>query len=447
MENIKSAVSQVRALEGVRRVSRTSFLYESPPALVQEQPNFLNGVIEIETKLDPYSLITSLQGIEDHMLRDRSQIRYGPRVIDLDVLIYQDGTIISDPPTLTLPHDQLINRPFVLQPLHDLCPELEIPGKNMRVDEALTLLKETEDYKGLRRVLPWIGGGVVDMTDRTLIMGILNCTPDSFSDGGKYIDPDIAVSHAKKMVQDGADILDIGGQSTRPGAAMVTAKEETERVVPVINRIRSDPFFDQIPISIDTFRHEVALNAVEAGANIINDVSGGRLDEYNMFKVVAELDVPYILMHMRGDPNTMQSEQNTKYNDVVETVSKELCEQIDIAEKMGIPRWNIIIDPGIGFAKKAPESLKLLQDLPRLQKLCGDFPVLSGPSRKSFIEYAFSQRFDASDSDSHKDLHPRVFGTAAAVTASVLGGAKILRVHDVREMRDVVAVSDEIYRA
>eukprot|EP00466_Bigelowiella_natans_P015926 jgi/Bigna1/34020/e_gw1.4.87.1 len=285
---------------------------------------------------------------------------------------------------------------------------------------------------------------------RTWVMGIINCTPDSFSDGGQFIEQKAAVDHALRLVYQGADILDVGGQSTRPGAKMITEEEECERVIPLIQALRRDPDFDQIPISIDTFRSSVAREAVGAGADIVNDVSGGRTLDEKMLRTVADLGVPYILMHMRGDPGSMQSKQNTTYGNVVSDVCKALERQVEVAEASGICRWNIVVDPGIGFAKTPRQSLELLKDLDQTAPF--GLPILSGPSRKSFIAYTLKQREHETKHQSRSAInsslaHPRIWGTAAAVTASVAKGADFIRVHDVRAMREVAVVSDAIYRS
>jgi dihydropteroate synthase len=267
--------------------------------------------------------------------------------------------------------------------------------------------------------------------DRTYLMGVLNVTPDSFSDGGEFQTVTAALDRAIQMVADGVDIIDIGGESTKPGATTVDAVTELARVIPVIAAIRQHPIINQIPISIDTTKSSVARSAIEAGADLINDVSGGVADP-QMFGLVTELQVPYILMHMRGTPATMQ--QLTEYSDVVGEMITFFETQIDRAIQTGVDRSQIILDPGIGFAKTYHQSIEIIRQLNRFQVL--DLPLLVGVSRKSFIGQILNQ----------PDPQQRIWGTAAACCAAIANGADILRVHDVAEMVDVSRVADVIWR-
>ena len=261
---------------------------------------------------------------------------------------------------------------------------------------------------------------------RTYLMGVLNVTPDSFSDGGEFNKPLSALNQAQALAEKGADIIDVGGQSTRPGAEQISVEEELERVLSVIEVIR--PKID-IPISVDTTRAIVAERAINAGANIVNDISGGTFDS-SMFSTVASLNVPLVLMHIRGTPQTMQ--QMTDYQDVIEEISSFLSQQITAAVAAGITREKIIIDPGIGFAKNLEQNLEIFRRLKELKKL--NCPILVGASRKSFIGHILNQ----------PDPKARVWGTAAACCAAIFNGADILRVHDVEQMRDVSMVADAI---
>ncbi len=270
-----------------------------------------------------------------------------------------------------------------------------------------------------------------DWGSRTYIMGVLNVTPDSFSDGGKFATVAAAIDRAIQMVTSGVDIIDIGGESTKPGAIPVDEATELARVIPVIERIRQHPDTQNIPISIDTTKASVARSAIQAGADIINDVSGGQFDE-SMLETVAQLDVPYVMMHMRGTPATMQ--QMTDYRDVVGEIIAFFETQIDRAMSSGIDRANIIIDPGIGFAKQYQQSIEIIRQLDRFQVL--NLPLLVGVSRKSFIGKILGQ----------PDPERRLWGTAAACCAAIAGGADILRVHDVAEMVDVSRVADATLR-
>jgi dihydropteroate synthase len=263
---------------------------------------------------------------------------------------------------------------------------------------------------------------------RTYMMGILNVTPDSFSDGGKFNTTSAALTQAQTMVAAGADIIDIGGQSTRPGAEQISLETELERVLSVLELLR--PLID-VPISVDTTRAEVAKAAIQAGADIVNDISAGTFDP-QMLPTVASLDVPIILMHIRGNPQTMQ--QLTNYQDLIGDIYNFLSEKITAAKLLGIDHNKIIIDPGIGFAKNQEQNLEILRQLRSLKKL--NSPILVGVSRKSFIGNILNQ----------PDPKLRVWGTAAACCAAVFNGADILRVHDVEEMQQVTLVADAIYR-
>ncbi len=272
---------------------------------------------------------------------------------------------------------------------------------------------------------------IFDWGDRTYIMGVLNVTPDSFSDGGQFQTVDTALAQAVQMAGAGVDIIDIGGESTKPGALPVDESIELARVIPVITAIRQHPDTKDLPISIDTTKAAVAAAAIQAGADIVNDVSGGKFDP-QMFATVSRLNVPYILMHMRGTPTTMQ--QMTDYNDVVGEVLTFLQIQIDRAIECGIDRSQIIVDPGIGFAKTYPQNIELIRQLDRFKSL--DLPLLVGVSRKSFIGKVLAQ----------PDPNQRLWGSAAACSAAIDRGVDILRVHDVKEMVDVCRVADAIYR-
>jgi dihydropteroate synthase len=270
-------------------------------------------------------------------------------------------------------------------------------------------------------------GRVIELGRRTLLMGIVNVTPDSFSDGGQFLDPDDAVKQGLRMVAEGADILDLGGESTRPGSDPVSAEEELLRVLPVIAGLVSET--PQIPVSIDTRKADVAREALDAGACIVNDVSAGADPE--MFDRVRETGAGMVLMHMKGDPKTMQDQPT--YHDVVAEVRGFLAGRIDAAVAAGIERDRLCIDPGIGFGKDLRHNLTLLRDVARLRDL--DVPVLVGPSRKRFI---------GTLTDTETD--DRLEGTAGAVAWCAANGVDIVRVHDVKEMARVVRVVDAIVR-
>ncbi|MBR8827559.1 MAG: dihydropteroate synthase [Gomphosphaeria aponina SAG 52.96 = DSM 107014] len=263
---------------------------------------------------------------------------------------------------------------------------------------------------------------------RTYLMGILNVTPDSFSDGGEFNSLETALQQAKQLVGGGADIIDVGGQSTRPGAEQISQEEELNRVIPVIEALGQEL---SVTISVDTTRAKVAAAALRAGANWVNDISGATFDGA-MLSVVSELGVPIVLMHIRGTPQTMQ--QQTDYEDVVTEVYQFLESRINAAISAGIKRSHLIIDPGIGFAKTHSQNLELLRRLGEFSAL--GVPLLVGPSRKSFLGHILNQN----------DPKLRVWGTAAACCGAIAAGADILRVHDVSQMYDVMRVADAIWR-
>jgi dihydropteroate synthase len=280
--------------------------------------------------------------------------------------------------------------------------------------------------KTFRLKLP--SSGTLVLGERTLIMGVLNVTPDSFSDGGKFLDTERAIEHALKMERDGADLLDVGGESTRPGSQGTPAREELARILPVLDGLRGRA---KIPLSVDTQKPEVAEAAIAAGAEMINDVSGLRSDP-RLAEVAAGHGVPLILMHMRGKPRDMQ--RGPFARDVLKDVIQGLLRSIAIARKAGVLKSRIILDPGIGFGKSFSQNYELLQELPELATL--GFPLMVGTSRKGFLGATLARHGKPAPPEE------RIWGTAATVTASILGGAHIVRVHDVAEMVQVGKVAD-----
>ena len=268
-----------------------------------------------------------------------------------------------------------------------------------------------------------------DFSERPFIMGIVNVTPDSFSDGGSYFSPEQAVAHGLRLAEEGADIIDIGGESTRPGAAPVSAAEETERVLPVIAELAANI---DVPLSIDTTKAEVARKALAAGAEIVNDVSALRFDP-EMGDVVAAARVPVVLMHMRGTPRTMQ--YDIHYQSLIDDIREFLEERIEYAVSVGIALENIIIDPGIGFGKSIEQdNLSILKNLAAFTAL--GRPVLVGTSRKGFIGKLLGT-----------PVHEREEGTAATVAIAIYNGAHMVRVHDVKSMKMVAAVANAIRKS
>lgn len=267
--------------------------------------------------------------------------------------------------------------------------------------------------------------GTLALGQRTLVMGIINVTPDSFYDGGRRLDSDRAIAAGLGLIEAGADIIDIGGESTRPGARPVPAEEELERVLPVIRGLRH---VTKVPISIDTYKARVAREALDEGADIVNDVSALRFDA-EMVALAAAEKVPVVLMHMLGTPRTMQTEP--RYDDVLREVIDFLAERIQFAARAGIERQNIIVDPGIGFGKTLDHNLTLLKGLPAFAAL--GQPLLVGASRKAFIGRILGTQPDE-----------RLEGSLAAAVAAVMGGADIVRVHDVKETHRAIRVADAI---
>jgi dihydropteroate synthase len=268
--------------------------------------------------------------------------------------------------------------------------------------------------------------------ERTLIMGVLNVTPDSFSDGGKYDQPEIAIEHALALELAGTDLLDIGGESTRPGSEETSVSQELDRILPVLEGLRGRL---KIPISVDTRRSAVAELALRADAEIINDVSGLRSDA-RIAEVAAKYGAPLILMHLRGEPRTMQ--RGPFAREVIKDVVRGLRDSVAKARQAGVRKSQIILDPGVGFGKSYAQNYELLQKLPLLAAL--GYPLLVGTSRKGFLGATLAR--------SVKPVPPeeRIWGTAATVTASILGGAHIVRVHEVAEMVQVARVADCIVR-
>jgi len=273
-----------------------------------------------------------------------------------------------------------------------------------------------------------VGDRTLPTSRRCLVMGVLNVTPDSFSDGGRYLDHRAAVAHGLQLAAEGAGLLDVGGESTRPGAAYVGEAEERARVLPVIDSLARAT---DVPISIDTRKAGVARAAVAAGAAIINDVSAGR-DDPDLFGVAAQAKVPLVLMHMQGTPATMQD--NPHYDDVVAEVETFLAERCAAAEAAGVAHDALVIDPGIGFGKRDPHNYALLANLARLTRL--GHPLLVGTSRKGFVGRALQL-----------PVHDLVEGTAATVVWAVERGARIVRVHDVRHMLRVVRMTEALLSA
>src|SRR5262249_579143 len=274
--------------------------------------------------------------------------------------------------------------------------------------------------------IPLRDGRHIELGLRTLIVGVLNVTPDSFSDGGRHFSMTAAIEHAHKMYEDGADIIEVGGDSTRPGASALDEAEELARVLPVLKGISGL----SVPLAIDTYKHGVAEAAIDQGVVIVNDVSALRNDP-RLADVVARTQVVLGDMHVRGHPATMQKQGFSE--DIFKEITDDLQVAIAEAERRGVPRDRIVIDPGIGFGKSLDQNLAIIKGLSRFESF--GLPLMIGTSRKGFVGRLTGKKEEE-----------RVFGTAASVAASILNGAHIVRVHDVKEMKDVVLVADAIAR-
>lgn len=268
----------------------------------------------------------------------------------------------------------------------------------------------------------------LNLRRKTYIMGVLNITPDSFSDGGQFFDKEEAFERALQLEKEGADIIDIGGQSTRPRAGEISSEEEIKRILPVIKRLRRRI---KIPISIDTYKFKVAKVALEEGASILNDIYGLRRDA-RLAKLVAKFKAGVVLMHIKGTPRSMQ--RNPYYKDLMGDIIDSLSQSIDIALGAGINEKSIVVDPGLGFGKTVEHNLSIIKNLSELKSL--GFPILIGPSRKSFIGKILRLPLDR-----------RLYGTIASVCASILAGAAMVRVHDVAYVKQAVKITDEILRS
>jgi dihydropteroate synthase len=279
---------------------------------------------------------------------------------------------------------------------------------------------EVRQWKLARRSLPY--------GDRTLVMGVLNVTPDSFSDGGQFLSFDMAIAHAEQMIANGADIIDIGGESTRPGSEFVSVEEELHRVIPIIEQLTAN---GSVPISIDTTKSSVARAALAAGAEIVNDISALRFAP-SLADEVARASAGLVLMHSRGTPKTMQT--LSPVPDIMSEVIGGLRESVAIARQHGVAPESIAVDPGIGFGKTVEQNVELIAKLDQLAREFADFPIMIGTSRKSFI----GKLLDGAPADQ------RLYGTIASTVASVMNGAHIVRVHDVKTAVEAVRVVDAI---
>ncbi|EGV61421.1 trifunctional dihydropteroate synthetase [Yamadazyma tenuis] len=484
------------------KVSATSAMYISKPMYYKDQPDFFNGVFKVEfSDKSPHDLLKILKNIEYNHINRVKEFDNGPRSIDLDILLYDDISINT--PDLTVPHRAMLDRTFVLQPLCELIapdyvhPVTAEPVHNhlqqllkSSVHESIQESSKLLQYVPVNRLTPSENPFKFDLLTNhspTLMMGILNITPDSFSDGGKNygVELDQVLANAAQLVADGAKIIDIGGVSTRPGSEEPTEEEELRRVVPIVEAIRSsvNKNLANVLVSIDTYRSSVAEASLKAGADIINDISMGLYDD-KMFEVVARYGCAYILNHTRGTAKTMSQltnyEANTNediiellvdpvtgqldsvsdspsVNNLINGIGREQASQISKAFKQGVRKWQVILDPGLGFAKNLTQNLAILKHSHSFKHYStilrqqantetgtanekymsfNGLPLLLGPSRKRFLGTI----------NNEPTAETRVFSTAASIVVCVQQETNIVRVHDTKEIFKTIAVADAIYR-
>ena len=443
MRNFHSALKMMREV-GIAVVD-TGFLYQSEPMYLLEQPRFLNSVCEVRTGMAPHELLAALKRIEDKVGRVKT-VRNGPRCIDLDIVLY--GSRIIETPDLIVPHPRMSERSFVLTPLSDMDGSIVHPVFNRSVVDLLSRLPGDQ---GCNRVVPsGLSDTVLDLSQQSLIAGILNVTPDSFSDGGEFASVETACARARVMIQEGADIIDVGGESTRPTASAVDCPEEVRRVSAVITNLRRE--HPELYISIDTYKAATARAAVTAGACIVNDVSAGMLDP-EMLPTVASLQLPYILTHAGrigahsvidfgdGNPSVLTSEMDE--DEIVRIIRSQLASRVAACIEAGIARWALVLDPGLGFGKTGSVNFTILRRLKDIfSGPLGGFPVMIGASRKRFV-------CDLANDGSDYKCSPEeaLLGTAAVTVAAAsrqLSGF-IHRVHDVAPIRRILSISDRIF--
>ncbi len=407
IRTIDEAVRHIEA-EGIKLIKK-SRIWLSDPVPKSDQPWYVNAVVSVETQRLPIDLLRTLLAIEQKFGRVRSE-RNAARVLDLDVIAYHD--MVMDEQGLTLPHPRMAERAFVLRPLSEIDKNWVHPVLRQPLSDLLQKLPSDQ------QAFPFLPIGPV-------LMGVLNVTPDSFSDGGDFEDPQAAIDHGLSLIEEGAQILDIGGESTRPGSVPVNEQVEINRIMPVIEGLRSSAVKSRCLISVDTRRAKVMTESLNAGANFINDISALSDDSESM-SVILRHHVPVCLMHKQGQPESMQ--EKPFYNNVLEEVVEYLDNRINALVDAGLPKSFIIADPGIGFGKTVDHNVDLLRGLEVFQKL--SVPLLVGTSRKSFI----------TNLDRQASVRDRLGGSLASVLHALDCGAKILRVHDIAATRQAIAV-------
>jgi dihydropteroate synthase/2-amino-4-hydroxy-6-hydroxymethyldihydropteridine diphosphokinase len=403
-ETLRRALPFIEA-EGLKILARSS-IWLTEPVPRSNHPWYANQVISVATGLSPDAVLAALHRVEARFERERS-VRDAPRTLDLDLIAYHDAMINTE--HLVVPHPRMHLRAFVLAPLQEIAPGFRHPQSGQTVE---TLLEQSDRT------------GICRLRELPLIMGVVNVTPDSFSDAKPLLDTDLAIAHALQLMEEGADILDIGGESTRPGAAPVAPAEEQRRILPVIEAIAASAAARGRLVSVDTRHASTMALAIKAGATMINDVSA--LGDPNSAALLAEAKLPIILMHMQGTPQTMQNDPS--YGDVV----REVAQFLDAACRRGIDAGihpdQLWVDPGIGFGKTLAHNIALLNATARFG--ANGRKTLIGASRKGFIA-----RIDRDGAASE-----RLGGSIAAALAAAARGATAIRVHDVAQTRQALAV-------
>jgi dihydropteroate synthase/2-amino-4-hydroxy-6-hydroxymethyldihydropteridine diphosphokinase len=428
-------IEAIDRLQAHAAIDDISSIYQTEPWGFTDQPRFLNAACTGKTDLSPEEVLHFVKSIESDMGREPT-FRNGPRQIDIDVLLYDDRVIATD--DYRVPHPGLHQRDFVLAPLAEIAPEAIHPILHQPIATLRNAIDLSNVRRAARRPLR-IGSRWLHWDRQTYVMGILNVTPDSFSGDGLMTAGDwiaALIERGHQMMAAGAHLIDVGGESTRPGSQTVSVEEELSRVIPSIAALTRENIG---PISIDTYKAEVARQALNAGAAMVNDVWGLRRDD-EMAALVAARSVPVIVMHNRSKPQDAAFEARlggrytgSHYDELIADITRELNECVMIARHAGVPDRQIIIDPGIGFGKTTAQNLELLDRTGEFKAL--GYPILIGPSRKSFIGYTL-------------DLPPdrRIDGTAATVAIGIVRGADIVRVHDVESMARVAKMADAIVR-
>lgn len=477
LQNINNAL---KALEAKKiHIIATSSLYRSKPMYYLEQADFFNGCLKVSTDLTPEELLKELKDIEYNILHRVKKFANGPRSIDLDIILYDN--LIVNTPDLNIPHIRMLERTFVMLPLCELVPpdmlhpvtaeplhshlqqlltgEKKVDKNKQESSDLWTIVPIQKEYGSVR----YMEYGSIHKKSKTQLMAILNVTPDSFSDGSAdNLRMSNAMDRVASMISNDVDIIDVGGCSTRPNSVQATEDEELSRIIPVVKAIK-EKYGDKILVSVDTYRARVAEETIKVGADIINDISAGMFDD-KMYSVVAKYGVPYIINHTRGNINTMTSltdysatldgnfviynERTTEGEIEIGEIGKELSKLMCKMFQQGIRRWQLILDPGLGFAKGLSANVMVIRNLPyfkrykQLDKRTGQYisfdniPVLLGPSRKRFIGTITGKN----------PAKKRVEGTGACVAAGIGFGSDIVRVHDYMEMKDVCLMSDAIYK-